>query len=149
MLGKRVRSVSSRALVCTFVAVLVGAVLAPASLAHAATTRPATNHANERASFIVRTTSTQTSWTAAVATNHAGGNIQRAFSHAIFGFSAEMTRGTAAAIARQPGVISVEPNAVFKPTTVEANPTWGLDRIDQSARPLDHSYTFGEQGAGV
>jgi subtilisin family serine protease len=148
---RRFGKVCTRAAAGSVVVLLVGAMLVPNQWAYAAppTTPGAPNHANDRASFIVRTTSTQTSWDTAVAANHAGAHIQRAFSNAIFGFSADMTRSTAAAIAREPGVISVEPNAVFTPTTVEANATWGLDRIDQTALPLDHSYTYGQQGAGV
>jgi subtilisin family serine protease len=43
----------------------------------------------------------------------------------------------------------VEQDQVMHAFTTEANATWGIDRIDQRARPLSGTYTYLSTGAGV
>ena len=43
----------------------------------------------------------------------------------------------------------VERDQVFTISTTQSPATWGLDRIDQRARPLSNSYTYTRTGAGV
>jgi subtilisin family serine protease len=46
-------------------------------------------------------------------------------------------------------VASVERDRVVHALDTEQNAPWGLDRIDQRALPLSHTYTFTRNGAGV
>jgi uncharacterized protein (TIGR03382 family) len=72
----------------------------------------------------------------------------RRYSHALGGFAARMPAALAQRLASDPDVVLVEPVQTFHATATEANATWGLDRIDQRALPLDTSYTYATNGAG-
>ncbi|MFL5606225.1 MAG: S8 family peptidase, partial [Gemmatimonadaceae bacterium] len=77
-----------------------------------------------------------------------GGTLRFQYS-VIEGFAAHMSAAAAAAIARRPDVALVEQDQVVHLVGTETNATWGIDRIDQHALPLDQSYTYGTTGAGV
>ncbi len=75
---------------------------------------------------------------------------------ALKGFAARLPAGAAAALARHPDVITVEPDRAVqldRPQVsvlgTQANPPWGLDRIDQRSLPLSASFTYTKTGAGV
>jgi len=51
---------------------------------------------------------------------------------------------------RSPKVASAEPDAIMTIDTTETPvPSWGIDRIDQRALPVDSSYSYDTTGAGV
>jgi len=52
-------------------------------------------------------------------------------------------------LAASPQVAWAEPNYRVSVSNDQANPSWGLDRIDQRSRPLDGVYSYDSSGAGV
>ena len=87
-----------------------------------------------------------------IAQEHArrfGGQLQFVYTHALRGYAASLPPGAAAAIAQLQIVDYVEPDGLYSADSTESPVTWGLDRIDQRARPLDNSYTYTNTGAGV
>ncbi len=70
----------------------------------------------------------------------------------IRGFAAYLTRKQLRKLRHDPRVKSVEQDALVREDAVEAqaNPLWGLDRIDQRSRPADLIYHYPSTGgAGV
>ena len=79
----------------------------------------------------------------------ADGVVTATWSHALRGFAAQVPSSVAKRLAAVPGVVDVELDRRMSATTSQSNPTWGLDRIDQRALPLDHSFTYTSTGKGV
>jgi len=78
------------------------------------------------------------------------GTVTRRFNHAINGFAAYMTEAQAVALSQDDRVAFVEEDSIIEALTTQANPpSWGLDRIDQTALPLSNSYSYTTTGAGV
>ncbi len=96
--------------------------------------RPGTRGAKDRARTLVR---------------EQGGQLLHTYEHALQGFAARMPEGKAAALRRNPNVALVEQDTVVTVADTQTGATWGLDRSDQVDRPLDGSYTDGNEGAGV
>lgn len=88
-----------------------------------------------------------------VAREHAraGARVDHVYSHALNGYSATMSEAAAAQISNDPRVKYVEADGeVTKAAADSQSPaTWGLDRIDQRALPLNSTYSYGASGAGV
>ena len=79
------------------------------------------------------------------------GQIHHTYSYAIKGFSATLPEAAYNAIRRNPNVDYVEQDATVYAweETTQTGATWGIDRIDQAARPLNQQYTYDQTGAGV
>lgn len=75
--------------------------------------------------------------------------ITRQYGSVLFGFSAQMTEATAKRLQAHGLVDTVEKSVPFKTTGVQSNAPWNLDRIDQTALPLNTSYSYQQDGAGV
>ncbi|MFI1395226.1 S8 family peptidase [Streptomyces sp. NPDC020681] len=80
-----------------------------------------------------------------------GAKIKKTFNAALNGYSVQLTEAQAKKFAADPAVVSVSQNRVFKATATQPNPpSWGIDRIDQRALPLNQSYTYPDTaGEGV
>lgn len=77
-----------------------------------------------------------------VASRH-GGAVARTYTAALRGFEVKAKAKAAARIAADPAVAWVEQNHTVSITgTQSPTPSWGLDRIDQRALPLNNSYTY-------
>lgn len=75
--------------------------------------------------------------------------ISHEYNAALNGFAARLSDADAARLARDPRVAYVEQDQVMTIDATQTGATWGLDRIDQRARPLSGTYTYGNTGAGV
>jgi subtilase family protein/PKD domain-containing protein/peptidase inhibitor I9 len=78
--------------------------------------------------------------------NAHGGNLQATYRTALKGFSAHMSAQAAAALAKEPGVASVEPNQEFQLAGTQTSPQWGLDVIDGAP---DGYFNYPNNGAGA
>jgi subtilisin family serine protease len=75
--------------------------------------------------------------------------VDHIYQHALNGFSAEMSEKDAEALSQDFRVKFVEEDGVMEASATQANPPWGLDRIDQRNRPLSGTYTNNWTGSGV
>ncbi|GGZ62042.1 S8 family peptidase [Streptomyces bluensis] len=79
-----------------------------------------------------------------------GGTVKKTFSHALNGYSANLSEAEAKRLAADPAVASVEQNQTVKVDATQSNAPWGLDRIDQTSLPLSGTYTYPDSaGSGV
>ncbi|MEO7836483.1 MAG: S8 family serine peptidase [Acidimicrobiales bacterium] len=88
----------------------------------------------------------------AVAAEHArtyNTNPRFVYRSALKGYSTVMDPRLAGALAGDPRVAYLEPDAVVRTVTTQSNATWGLDRIDQRTLPLDTVFSYARTGAGV
>ncbi|GAA3035012.1 S8 family peptidase [Actinokineospora globicatena] len=85
----------------------------------------------------------------AAAADHAaryGGTVHHTYSSVLSGYSASLSERAARRIAADPAVAYVAQDEVVTVQATQANPTWGLDRIDQRNLPLSKSYTYPDNG---
>ena len=79
-----------------------------------------------------------------------GARADYVYGTAIKGFAAALTTGAVDQLRRDPRVSYITPDKpVSLHITQSPTPSWGLDRIDQNNLPLNNSYTYPNEGAGV
>jgi aqualysin 1 len=78
-----------------------------------------------------------------------GGEVTNLYAYAINGFSARMSEAQALRLSHDPRVKFVEEDSVMEADITQSNPPWGLDRIGQTALPLNGAYSYTTTGSGV
>ena len=68
---------------------------------------------------------------------------------AVNGFAAELSDEQVAALRKDSRVAAIEQDRVVTASATQTNATWGLDRIDQRARPLSTTYTYNATASNV
>ncbi|WP_436492213.1 S8 family peptidase [Actinokineospora sp. HUAS TT18] len=80
----------------------------------------------------------------------ARGAVTHTYTSALRGYATRLTEREARELAADPAVAYVRQDEVVTIQGTQPNPpSWGLDRIDQRALPLDRSYTYPTDGTGV
>ncbi len=78
-----------------------------------------------------------------------GGEVLYTYENAISGFAVRIPDVAASGLASDPNVEYIEPDSIVTIAETQVPATWGLDRVDQRARPLNNSYIYDADGAGV
>jgi subtilisin family serine protease len=78
-----------------------------------------------------------------------GAQVRQTFGTALNGFEAGMSEAAAKRLAADPSVAYVEQNQTVSLLATQTGATWGLDRIDQRARPLSTTYTYSATASNV
>ncbi|GJG89244.1 hypothetical protein tb265_44250 [Gemmatimonadetes bacterium T265] len=79
----------------------------------------------------------------------AGGQVVRTHDGVVDAITVRLSAAAAATLRDDPAVAVVEPDPVLWLSGTQTNAPWDLDRLDQSALPLNGSYTYGGDGSGV
>ena len=83
-------------------------------------------------------------------TDSVNGKLGFVYTSALHGFSVSgITRDEAVSLSRRVGVAMVQEDGRLHVAGTQANPPYGLDRIDQRTLPLNQSYTYNNDGTGV
>ena len=78
-----------------------------------------------------------------------GGQVDFVYESALTGFAANLPEQALFGLSHNPNVDFIEADQVMTIDATQSPATWGLDRIDQRALPLNNTYNYNFTGAGV
>ena len=78
-----------------------------------------------------------------------GARIHHTYRTALDGFAATLPASALRGLRHNPRVDYLEADRQVRATDTQSPATWGLDRIDQRALPLNNAFTYDRAGAGV
>ena len=80
---------------------------------------------------------------------NAGSKAKKVFKKALKGFSMKLSADGLAITKKNPKVKYIEQDQIVSCSVIQTGVTWGLDRIDQQALPLNSSYEYNSNGSTV
>jgi hypothetical protein len=80
---------------------------------------------------------------------NAGGKVKKVFKKVMKGFSMKLSADGLAIMKKNPKVKYIEQDQIASSSVIQTGVTWGLDRIDQQALPLNSSYEYNSNGSTV
>ncbi len=78
-----------------------------------------------------------------------GASVHFIYDSALQGFAASLPEQALNGLLHNPNVEYIEADQTISLDATQSPATWGLDRIDQRALPLNNAYTYNYTGAGV
>ena len=80
---------------------------------------------------------------------NAGGKAKKVFKKVMKGFSMKLSTAGLAIMKKNPKVKYIEQDQIATSSAIQSGATWGLDRIDQQALPLNSNYEYNSNGSSV
>lgn len=78
-----------------------------------------------------------------------GGQVFHRYQHALRGLAMKLSRAERESLAADSDVAYIVPDGIATAVVDQPDATWGIDRIDQRALPLNQTYSYVATGAGV
>jgi len=95
------------------------------------------------------TTAATTNGTALDLAKRYGGAVTLTYTASLRGFAVRMDEAAAKRLAADPAVAYVQQDGIASISDTQTGATWGLDRVDQRALPLNQTYTYANTAANV